>query len=252
MVNIMKKVIFLIVFMFIAAISQVIAQPGSRMGFNIPGVQQLLIQYDDELQLTDAQKNELIALQVEHRQQFRALNRPMMRGNRGNYRGRRNNNWQGQQGGCFRAQGRGSWGQAIDARLEMRQDVLDVLTEAQVKQLQELMIERAEKAHEFRTFRHEYIVDEAGMEGEKAEQVISLLNSNSTDLLQMARERIMNPGEVKQDLWADHFQKMRNTDNELRNILTVEEYDNLRQYLGFGFGQRGQPNTGRGYRMWNR
>lgn len=245
----MKKAVLFIFIMFIAAISQTMAQPGNRMGFNTPGVQQLLIQYDDELQLTDAQKNELIALQVEHRQQFRAFNRPMMRGNRGNFRGGRNGNWQGR---CFRTPGQGFRGQGIDARLEMRQDVLDVLTDAQVEQLQELMIERAEKAHEFRTFRHEYIVNKAGLEGEKAGQLISLLNSNSTDLLQMARERIMNPGEINQDLWASHFQKMNDTDDELRNILTVEEYDNLRQYIGFGFGQRGQPNTGRGYRMWNR
>lgn len=248
----MKKAILLIVIMFIAALTQVLAQPGNRMGFNTPGIQQLLIQYDDELQLTDAQKNELIALQIEHRQQFRAYNRTAMRGNRGNFRGRRNNNWQGQQCRCFRAQGRGSWGQGIEARLEMRQDVLNVLTETQVEQLQELMIDRAEKAHEFRTLRHEYIVNESGLEGEKAGQVTGLLNSNSTDLLQMARERIMNPGELNRDLRADHFQKMRDTDDQLRNILTVDEYENLRQYLGFGFGQRDPRNVGRGMRMWNR
>ena len=242
----MKKAIMLIICMLIAAVSQVMAQPMNRMGLNTPGVQQLIIQFEDELQLTDDQKTQLIALQIEHRNQFRQYNRPMRRGDRGNFR----NGGKGQRGQGFRNPGNGFLGQRAQARLEMRQEVLDILTDTQVELLQNKMTERAEKAHEFRTFRHEYIVNEAGIEGEKASQVLNLLNAQSANRLELAKQRIMNPGEVNQNLWNDHFQQMRTTDDELQNILTVDEYESLRQNRGFG--NRGQRNFGRGYRMWNR
>lgn len=246
--NTMKKAILLIVFMFIAAVNQVFAQPGNRMGLATPGVQQLIVQYGDELNLTDDQKSELIALQIEHRNQFRPADRSMRRGDRGNFR----NNRRGSRGQGFRNQDFGFWGANAEARLVRRQEVLDILTDDQVEILQNKMIEQTEKAYEFRTFRHEYIVNEAGIEGDKAEQVLSLLNAQSNNRLEWARQRITNPGEMNQDLWTDHFQQMRETDDQLRNILTVDEYESLRQNLGFGFGNRGQRNYGRGYRMWSR
>lgn len=246
----MKKAIMFIVCMLIAGITQLLAQPGSgnRMGLAAPGVQQLVIQYGDELNLTDDQKSELIALQIEHRNQFGPSDRPMRRGDRGNFR----NGRRGQRGQGFRNPGQGVQGPNFEARIEMRQEVLDILTDDQVEILQNKMIEQAEEAYEFRTFRHEYIVNEAGIEGDKAEQVLNLLNAQSENQLEIARQRITNPGDVNQELWTDHFQQMRETDDELRNILTVDEYENLRQNLGFGYGNRKAGNFGRGYRMWSR
>lgn len=244
----MRKSIMLIVCMLIAGVTQLLAQPGpgNRMGLATPGVQQMIIQYGDELNLTDAQKSELIALQIEHRNQFRPADRPMSRGDRGNFR----NDRRGQRGQGFRNPGQRFQRPNFEARLEMRQEVLGILTAAQVEILQNKMIEQAEDANEFRTFRHEYIVNEAGIQGDKAQQVLSLLNEQSENRLELAKQRILNPEEVNQDLWADHFQKMRETDAELRNILTVDEYESLRQNLGFG--NRSQRNFGRGYRMWSR
>lgn len=246
----MKKAIMLIVFMLMTGVTQLLSQPGpgNRLGLAAPGVQQLIIQYEDELNLTDDQKEQLIELQIEHRNQFRQFDRPMRRGDRGNFRsGRR-----GSQGQGLRNPGQGFWGSNFEARMEMRQEVLDILTDEQIELLQNEMIQKADKASEFRTFRHEYIVNEAGIEGDKAEQVLNLLNAQSANRLELAKQRILNTEEVNQDLWANHFQQMRETDDELRNILTVDEYENLRQNLGFGFGNRQQGKFGRGYRMWNR
>lgn len=244
----MKKAILLIICMLTAAITQILAQPVNRMGLNTPGVQQLVIQYGDELNLTDAQKSELIALQIEHKNQLRQYDRPMRRGDRGNFR----NDRRGQRGQGFRNSEQGFLGSNAEARLERRQEILNILTEEQVELLQSKRIEQAEEAHEFRTFRHEYIVNEAGLEDEKADRVLNLLNSQSTNRLELARQRIMNPEEINESLRGEYFQKMRDTDDGLRNILTVDEYENLRQNLGFGLGNRTAGYVGRGYRMWSR
>lgn len=248
----MKKAILLLVFLFASAVSQVLSQPMNRPGMNTPGVQQLIIQYGDELQLTDDQKNQLLALQIEHRKQFQDYRGPANRNNRGKFRDNRSGNRRG----SMRGQGFNNpeWrGSNWEARLEMRNEVLNILTEDQQEFLQAKVIEQAERAHEFRTFRHEYIVNEAGIEGDKAKQVLALLNAQSESHLDMAKQRFMNPDQVSQDLFANRFQQMRDTDDELRNILTVDEYDNLRQNMGFGYGQgfgnRPQKKSGRGYRM---
>lgn len=245
----MKKAILLLVFLFTSAVSQVLSQPMNRPGMNTPGVQQLIIQYGDELQLTDDQKDQLLALQIEHRKQFQDYRGPANRNSRGKFRDNRSGNRQG----SMRGQGFNNpeWrGRNWEARLEMRNEVLELLTEDQQQLLHEKMIERAERAHEFRTFRHEYIINEAGIEGEKADQVLALLNAQSANRLEMAKQRITNPEEMNRDLWADHFQQMKETDVELRTILTVDEYESLRQHIGFG--KRFQGNFGRGYRMRGR
>lgn len=255
----MKKAVLLLVFLFATAATQIISQPLGRMGFNSPGVQQLITQYGDELQLTEDQKSQLIQLQMEHRKQFQTYGRRSMngRGNRGhrNFRGNRPGTDQGSMMGpgyCCTGFGGANW----QSRLDMRNEVLDILTDDQRELLQDKMLEQAESAHEFRTLRHEYIVSESGIEGDKAAQVLDLLNAQSEVHLNLAKQRIINPGDITLGQLEERFQQMRNTHNELRNFLSVDEYDNLRQNMGFGyapgFGSRPQRNGGRGYRMWNR
>lgn len=261
----MKKVILIAVLFLAGTFTQALAQRMNRMGLNSPGVHQLIIQYGDELQLTDDQKNELITLQMDRRNQFRTNRRPMNRGGRGYNRGNGGGVWGGY--GClgmgYRNGGAGNWGMWTDARAEMRNEVLEVLTADQRKQLQAELVDQAQTAHEFRTLRHEYYVNEAGIEGEKAGQVLNLLNTQSETHLEMARQIITNPDEDIQALFDQRFQQMQDTDDELRNLLTVEEYANLRQNMGFGSGsgpgfksrsnrpQRGMGGRGRGNRMWN-
>lgn len=235
-----KKAILLVLFVWMSTLSQLLAQPINRAGANAPGIQYLITEYGDELELTKDQKSELIALQIEHRNQFRPNNRPARRGDRGEFRrgsGNRNFNQN------FRED-------RFEARMEMRQEVLDILTDEQVEILQTNMIERAVKAHEFRTLRHQYMVNEAGIEGDKADQVLNLLNAQSVNRLELEKQRIENPTEVDQELWADHFEKMRETNDQLQSILTVDEYQELRQNMGFG--RQGPGNGNRGLRRWGR
>lgn len=248
--KVVKKAILLTVCIVMGALSQVLAQPMNRAGLNAPGVQYIITQYGDDLQLSDDQKNELIALQIEHRNEFRSQNRPMMQNRRGDFRRGRNNGRRGSGRQGFRNADPELMQARFDARMQMRQDVLDILSNEQVEQLTTIMTEQAERAHEFRTFRHQYLVEEAGIEGDKADQVLSLLNAQSANRLELAKQRIQNPTEVTQDLWTSHFEKMRDTNDQLQNVLTVNEYQKLRQNMGFG--NRGPGNGNRGLRRWSR
>ncbi|NBC64547.1 MAG: hypothetical protein GVY07_02635 [Bacteroidetes bacterium] len=242
-----KKAILLALFVLMGTLSQVVAQPMNRAGLNAPGVQYLITEYGDELELTGDQKSELIALQIEHRNEWRADNSEMFQNRRGDFRRGRRDGRQGPRGQGFRNVDPEFMQARTEARMEMRQEVMDVLTDEQQNQLQSKMIEKAEKAHEFRTLRHQYIVDEAGIEGEKAEQVLNLLNAQSANRLKLDQQRVQNPTEVAQELWTDHFKKMRETNDQLQSILTVDEYQELRQHMGFG--RRGNEN--RGLRRWS-
>lgn len=236
----MKKAVFFIVFFFVSAITQTLAQPMNRAGMNVPGVQQLIVEYGDELQLTDEQISQLIELQIEHRNQYRAYGGTSNRGDRGNFR--RNRNVGGPGIGVTR----------FNARAEMREEVMEILTTVQIELLQSKLVEKAERAHEFRTLRHEYIVREAGIENGKAGQVMALLNAQSESYLELAKQRIMNPADDNTELFAEQFQQMRETDDELQNLLTADEYFSLRENMGSGFGNRPHWNRRKGARMWSR
>ncbi len=238
----MKEAFLLALCVLLGTISQVMAQPMNRAGLNAPGIQTLIIEYGDDLNVTDEQKNELIALQIEHRNEFREVVREKFRRDRDGSRGARDLG--------FRNSDPDSRQARFDSRMELRQEVLDILTEEQIGQLQAKLIEKAEKAHEFRTFRHQYIVNATGIEGEKAEQVLTLLNDQSANRLELDTKRIQNPAEVDRDLFVNHFQQMRDTDDELRSILTVDEYESLRKNLGFS--ERSDQDRGPRARRWSR
>lgn len=244
-----KKAVLLTVCIMMGAISQLMAQPMNRTGLNAPGVQYLITEYGDELELTDEQKSQLIALQVEHRNEWRAERRDMSQGRRGDFRRDRRDGQQGPRGEGFR-NADPEWMQArADARSEMRQEVLDILTDEQQNLLQTKMIEKAERAHEFRTFRHQYMVNEAGIEGDKAEEVLNLLNAQSANRLELEKQRIQNPTEVNQELRSNLLQQMRDTNGQLRSLLTVDEYESLRKNMGFG---NRSYRDARGPRRWSR
>lgn len=245
----MKKAILAAVLFLAGAFSQIMAQPMVRGGEDKPGIQYLITEYGDELELTNAQKSDLIALQIEYRNQFRPANRPMRRDDRGNFRRDRNEGRRGAKEREFRNVNSEAMQTRAEARVEMRQEVLDILTDEQVDRLQSMMLEKEERAHEFRTFRHQYIVEHAGIEGEKAEQVLSLLNAQSENRLEQARQRLQNPDKLTRDLRINQFRQLRDADDELRSILTVDEYESLRKNLGFA--NRPHRNERRS-RRWSR
>jgi len=248
--KVIKKAVLFAVCVLMATISEMIAQPMNRSGMNSPGIQYMITEYGDELELTDDQISELIALQIEHRNQFKMNNRQMMQNRKGDFRRGQNDGRRGMRGRGFR-NADPEWMQARnETRMEMRQQVMDILTDEQVEELQSILTVKAERAHEFRTLRHQYIVNEAGIESDKEEQVLSLLNAQSANRLELAKQRIQNPTKVDQDLWSGHLENMKETNDQLQSILTVDEYQELRENMGFG--NRGPNNGRRGAGRWGR
>lgn len=227
----MRKVIILMIFIFGSVFTQALAQPMQQGRSQAPGIQHFIIEYGDQLNLTDEQKGELIALQVENRDQYQVRGDIQMpRRDRRQFReGRRG----GRRDGNFREERREMRQERAEHRLKMRNEVLEILSEDQQEELQSILIDKTERAHEFRTFRNEYLVDEAGIEGDKADEVLDLLNAQSESRLEMAMKRFQNPEEMNREPFADRFQQMKDTNDQLRSILTVDEYESLRKNLGF-------------------
>lgn len=237
-----KKAFFLTICILIGTISQVLAQPMNRAGMNAPGIQNLITEYGDDLNLTHDQKTELIALQIEYKNEFREVARENFRRDRDGRRGSR--------GRGIRNTDRELVKTRAESRMDMGQEVLGVLTDEQAELLQAKMIDKAEKAHEFRTFRHRYIIEQAGIEGDKADQVESLLNAQSENRLEIDKQRILKPEELNRDAAVNRFQQVRDANDELRSILTVDEYESLRKNLGFA--DRSDRNRGPKTRRWSR
>lgn len=238
----MKEVLLLVLFILIGAVSQAIAQPMNRAGLNISEIQNLITEYGNELNLTDQQKTELIALKIEHRNEFREVARQNFRRDRDGKREARGRGIRNADPKQMKAR--------TESRADMRQEILGILTDEQTELLQTKMIDKAEKAHEFRTFRNQYIVEQAGIQGDKAERVVHLLNTQSENRLELNKQRILNPEELNKDTAVDRFQQVRDTDDELRSILTVDEYESLRKNLGFAV--RSDRKRAPKVRRWSR
>lgn len=222
----------LIIFLMAAAVS-LNAQPRFGNGNGMNGFHPLISQYGQELNLTDSQMKALAELNLEYRQEFRAdwQGRRANRGQRGSFRGTNRPN---------RSDG---W---IQARSEYHAEVMDILSEDQKQTLRNAVQERAEKAHEFRMAQHEVVVDEVGLEGDKRQNVLNLMNDHSLQLLETRVENIETPafGQYRDD----RFDSRLELHNELKELLTVAEYRKLQDVMGTPrfandgrYGRRGNP-----------
>jgi hypothetical protein len=218
----MKILLAFMVLFFSGTISAAEAQQRGWSG-TMPGVQQLIVEYGDELNLTDTQKAELIEKSIEQRERLRGVRQ------RGNVRGERRGTGTIRQRSPERRnteRGERSWSRADLIR--------DVLTEEQFVTLQTLRIEKAEKQHEYRTLRHQMMVQEAGISGNKAEEVLTLLNGISEHHKAVQVQRIQHPGEWDRNEAREAMNRVRDTHNEIKNLLTAAEYESLQRTMRSG------------------
>lgn len=222
---------------FMVVNAQSLAQRGA--GLNM-GAHQLIVQNADELELSEEQKIEIIQITLDARQQVRGTR--TSRGQRGTIRG---SGSYGQRNGI---QGRNlqRTGRGFEQMQSTHNAVMNVLREDQREMLNGLITRRAENAHEFRTLRHQVMVANAGIEGEKAEQVITILNRQSELRLNMVT---MQPDVSTIEL-RERRAEVQLLHDELRNLLTIAEYQKLtgiRSYQRMGATEL-QRRPRRGYR----
>lgn len=210
------------------------AQNMQNRGVMTPGIQQIVTMYGDEIDITDEQLAGITEKQLQFRETMRSAR---MRNNRAN---------RSQQQRQVR-QGENVRGQHTNTILK------SVLSDSQMNQLKELMKEKADFSHRYTTVRHQKIVELAELEGEKRDAVLEVMNSHADQRHQLQLKMIENPNSVNADERQQLMEKMQSDRDELKSILTVEEYENLMQFMNNRQTRQNRGmNQGQGNRRQNR
>lgn len=227
----MKKAgILLIAMSLVAVISQAQNRQGQQSMMSSPGVQQIVMMYGDQIDITNDQLAEIIEKQLEYRETMRSARMQSNRANRG------------QQQRQVR--------QVENLRGQHSQSILrSVLSDAQMNRLTELMKNRAEYSHNYMTIRHQKIVDRSGLEGDKKGAVLEVMNRHADQRHQLQLKMIENPSSVDAEERQQMMDQMRADMDDLKSMLTVEEYENLMQLMG---QRQNRPNNRMNQRPNNR
>lgn len=229
----MRKLGILLIILGFSAVS-IQAQNMQNRGVMTPGIQQIVTMYGDQINITDEQLASITEKQLQFRETMRAARVQNNRANRGQQQR------QVRQGDNVR-------GQHTNTILK------SVLSDSQMNQLKELMKENADFSHRYTTVRHEKIVDLAELEGEKREAVLEIMNSHADQRHQLQLKMIEDPNTVNADERQQLMDKMQSDRDELKSILTVEEYENLMQFMNNRQTRQNRGmNQGQGNRRQNR
>ncbi|MFO7800568.1 hypothetical protein [Rhodohalobacter sp.] len=229
----MKKLGILLIILCFSTVG-IQAQNMQNRGVMTPGIQQIVTMYGDEIDITDEQLAGITEKQLQFRETMRSAR---MRNNRAN---------RSQQQRQVR-QGENVRGQHTNTILK------SVLSDSQMNQLKELMKEKADFSHRYTTVRHQKIVELAELEGEKRDAVLEVMNSHADQRHQLQLKMIENPNSVNADERQQLMEKMQSDRDELKSILTVEEYENLMQFMNNRQTRQNRGmNQGQGNRRQNR
>jgi hypothetical protein len=227
----MKKAFSVTFILFFVFALQGYAQQSSGQHHGFPGVNQIILQYGEQLNLTDEQKSELLAIQLDRRQTLRQArlrnqrtDRPGMRSQRGTVRDRSERDEQPSQ-----------------RRSVYTEQVYEILTDQQGQTLRNLLIEQVHNNRELQNLQHQERVTHAGIEGEKADRVLEILNRQNQASADLAIYRIENPGESVRDKMQEFAELRREGLNEMKEFLTVAEFENLQPLISFRSHNRQTP-----------
>ena len=226
----MKKLGILLIMLSFSAVT-IQAQNMQNRGMMTPGVQQIVTMYGDQINITDEQLANIIERQLQLRNTMQGARVQNNRANRGQQQQR-----PVRQGENLRGQ-------------HTRTILNSVLSDSQMNQLKELMAEKAEFTHRYTTVRHQKIVELAEIEGEKRDAVLEVMNSHADQRHQLQLRMIENPNSVNADERQQLMERMQSDRDELKSMLTVEEYENLMQFMN---NRQNRQNRGMNQRQGNR
>jgi len=226
----MKKLGILLIMLSFSAVT-IQAQNMQNRGMMTPGVQQIVTMYGDQINITDEQLANIIERQLQLRNTMQGARVQNNRANRGQQQQR-----PVRQGENLRGQ-------------HTRTILNSVLSDSQMNQLKELMAEKAEFTHRYTTVRHQKIVELAEIEGEKRDAVLEVMNSHADQRHQLQLRMIENPNSVNADERQQLMERMQSDRDELKSLLTVEEYENLMQFMN---NRQNRQNRGMNQRQGNR
>jgi len=230
----MKKIGILLIILSFSAVT-IQAQNMQNRGSMTPGIEQIVTMYEDQINITDEQLADITERQLKFRETMRASRVQNNRANRGQQQRQ-----QVRQGENLRGQ-------------HTRTILNSVLSDSQMGQLKEVMKEQADFSHRYTTVRHQKIVELAEIEGEKRDAVFEVMNSHADQRHQLQLKMIENPNSVDADERQQLMDKMQADRDELKSMLTVEEYENLMQFMNNRQNRQNRGmNQGQGNRRQNR
>lgn len=236
----MKKLLALLVLIFAGSVTCVFAQNVQERGNQFQGIQQMILEFGDELNLTDKQKADLFAIGREHRDR---TERREVRGGqqRSDMQGNRRGSVNRQSGvqGRKRADRNDRMQERRGVATEMHQQIYDVLTEEQIEKLRALRTERIQKRHELRVLQNRAVVETSGIDSRKAEQVILLLNRQSVLRTEMQIQHVSMVSVPDMKERQNLMEQIRESNDEIKNLLTAAEYQKLRDTMRPAVQRRG-------------
>lgn len=264
MVNKMKLILTLLLLFSLGSYTSINAQQMNRSSAQ-PGIQNFIIQFGETLELTDQQKSELLTLQVDRRSEMQVDRRNAVQSERRSemqvdrrsaVQVERQSGRVGQQQRAVRGQQRAIGGHQRGAmrfdansnrpdrsnrteiRIEHREAMMDILTDQQKARYYELQAERVESRTEILQLRNRTLVESTIADGNKAEEVIGLLNRITEIQKENQLQRIENVGEIDSEKFVENVAEIRSIQDELMSKITVAEYRTLRPAFAIGQGQR--------------
>jgi len=240
----MKKLLLLFLLLTLGTFTAVQAQGWAN---NAPGIQKMILDFGDDLNLTEEQKADLLAVGIDRRSEVERRGMGMRSDRqRGNWRNEQRENMDRRQG--VQRQRTGEQGVRSGRMLnperrahseEMHQKVNEILTGEQAEKLHSLRVERMEKQHELRTIQNRRLAEQAGIAGDKAEDVTSLLNRQSELRKEIQVLRLTPADGPDRDAMMELMEQIRNSNAEMKNLLTASEYEKLRSMMRPVRQQRG-------------
>lgn len=234
----MKK-IFILIIAFIFGISlQMAAQPALMSGSEMPGIQQIITLYGEELNLTDEQKETLIGVSLDQRRELQRIRVRPERRLRSDRRGNRNT---GRSTGERRElrerdeveqtenqSNRNIRNRSVMIRhTDTYQKVYDVLDEEQTERLQSLLTEHINNQHSYRTLRYRRMVERAGIGEDQADQVMEIFEKQSQNRADLSILILQNPGEIDREQAREFHRGISEGNRQVKEILSASQYENL-------------------------
>jgi len=200
------------------------------------GGDQFILKYGEQLELTDAQKQQIMKLRMD-----RGTEMQERRQNNRDNRGRAAK--QGQRDRTDRPQMQGNM---MENRMELRSDLLDILNESQQSTLKNILVSEVDERIELVQLRHKTMVENTGIEGEKAQNVVQLMNATHAVMAGLQKERIMSGEPFTSEKMQDIRERREQTQDRIKNLLTAAEYEKLQEQM------RSNRQQGPNGRMMNR
>ncbi|PWN06341.1 hypothetical protein DDZ15_11005 [Rhodohalobacter mucosus] len=186
---------------------------------------QFILTYGEELELTDAQKMQIMELRLDRRAEMQERRRD----NRGRAA------QQGQRNRPDRPQMRQNM---MENRMELRSELLDILNDEQEARLKDILVAEVDERVELVRLRHEVMVEKAGIEGEKARSVLEVMNAQHAIMAGLQKERILSGEPFTSDEMEDIRERRQETRERIKNLLTAAEYEKLQEQMRSNMPQR--------------